>query len=152
MLVAIGTRDRTGTTATMSHLLVNDEDPVPLNGHIDSTGSLQIEHDSDSLGDYDQELWCAHSTASSITVEIHDFVDGSTTWTVSAEHGRTAWTRESGYVWFTFTEEPTSPIEVEVRASNGADEKPRTIKIKPQPQQPTLLARASELVLGSVPS
>jgi hypothetical protein len=55
-------------------------------------------------------------------------------------------------VWFTFTEEPTSPIEVEVRASDGIDEKPRTIFVKPQPQQPNLLALASELVLGSAHS
>ena len=134
------------------YLLVNNENPVSLDGYIDSTASLQLEHGSDSLDDYDQELWCAHATATSITVEIHDFVDGSTTWTVSAEHDQTAWTRESGYVWFTFTEEPSSPIEVDVRASDGINSKPRTILLKPQPQPQNLLLQPSELVLGSAQS
>lgn len=124
----------------MSYLLVSNEDPVDLEGYIDGAGSLQIKHDSDNLVDYDQEMWCQHDTHSSITVKIFDFVVGSTTWVVSAEHDRTAWTRESDHVWFEFTEEPSSPIDVEVTATAGTT-KQRTIKVKPQPDGQNLLVQ-----------
>lgn len=135
----------------MSYLLVNNEDPVELEGYIDGADNLQIKHANGNLVDYDQEIWCAHATETSIKVVIYDFVDDSITWTVSAEHDLTAWTRETDHVWFTFTEEPSSPIEVEITATNGSNSKPRSIFIKPQPQLPNLLLQP-ELVLGSVQS
>ena len=128
---------------TMSYLLVSNEDPVVLDGYLDSSSNLQLKHDSDELDDYDQEIWCSHDTATAITVEIHDFVVGATTWTVSAEHDRSSWTRESDHVWFTFTEEPSWPLEVQVSATDGAGNKQRTIYIKPQPQPPNLLQQSS---------
>ncbi|HLT39814.1 MAG TPA: hypothetical protein VK034_26210 [Enhygromyxa sp.] len=124
----------------MSHLLVSNEDPVDLDGYIDGSNALQIKHDSDNLVDYDQEIWCEHDSSSSITVRIHDFVVGATTWQVSAEHNRTSWTRESDHVWFTFTQEPSSAHVVEVGASApGHSPKQRTLLVKPQPTQPSLL-------------
>jgi hypothetical protein len=118
----------------MSHLLVSNEDPVDLDGYIDSAGQLQIKHDNDNLVDYGQEIWCEHDTNTSITVKIHDFTVGSVTWQVSADHDRTSWTRESDHVWFTFTEEPSSPFQVEITATDGAGSKKRTILTKPEPQ------------------
>lgn len=127
----------------MSYLLVSNEDPVALDGYLDGSNNLQFEHDNDELDDYGQEIWCSHDTASSITVEIHDFVVGATTWTVSAEHDRTAWSRASDHVWFTFTEEPSSPIEVQILATDGTSSKQRTIYVKPQPQPPSMLLQSS---------
>lgn len=120
----------------MSYLLVSNEDPVDLEGYIDQYGDLQIKHGSDNLVDYDQEIWCEHNTHSSITVRIYDFLVGSTTWQISAEHDRTEWTRETDHVWFTFTEEPGSPWEVEIVATDGAQAKPRVILTKPKPHLP----------------
>lgn len=127
----------------MSYLLVSNEDPVDLDGYIDSTSNLQLKHDSDNLVDYDQEMWCSHATATSITVRIYDFVHSSITWTVRAEHNSTEWTRESDHVWFTFTEEPSSPIELELSATDGQSSKPQTVLIKPQPQPQGLLLQPS---------
>lgn len=127
----------------MSYLLVSNEDPVDLDGYIDGSGQLQIKHDNDNLVDYDQEIWCEHDTNTSITVRIYDFLVGTTTWQVSAEHGRTSWTRESDHVWFTFTEEPSSPHQVEITATDGSATKQRTILNKPQPHPPISLLHPS---------
>jgi hypothetical protein len=124
---------------TMSYLLVSNEDPVRLDGYIDGAGNLQIKHDTDNLVDYDQEIWCDHDSHTSIVVKIYDFVDSSTTWVISAEHDTTAWTRESDHVWFEFDEEPSLPFDVEITATAGTATKPRTIKVKPQPDPPALL-------------
>ena len=124
----------------MSYLLVSNENPVDLDGYIDNSSNLQIKHDSDNLVDHDQEIWCSHDTNYSITVKIYDFVHSNISWTVYAEHDSTSWRRASDHVWFTFTEEPSLPFDVEVQATaSGQSNKYRTIKIKPQPQQPPLL-------------
>jgi hypothetical protein len=131
----------------MSYLLVSNEDPVDLDGYIDGAGNLQIKHDSDNLVNYDQEIWCSHDTETAITVRIYDFSHGGSTWVVNAEHERTSWTRSGNHVYFEFTEEPSSPIEVLVTATAGTS-KQRTIKINPQPQPSNLLlAFESELTL-----
>ena len=120
----------------MSYLLVTNEDPVNLEGHIDSAGSLQIKHETGNLIDYDQEVWCEHDTNTSITVKIYDFVVGSTTWVISAEHNSTSWSRGSDHVYFTFNSEPSAPYQVDISAIDGSTSKPRSIFIKPQPQPP----------------
>jgi hypothetical protein len=135
MVMAIETPRSREKETIMSYLVVSNEDPVRLDGYIDSAGALQISHDTDNLVNYDQEIWCSHDTNTSITIKIYDFVVGETTWVMSARHDETSWSRASDHVYATFDEEPSTPYEVDITATAGTA-KQRVIKIKPQPQLP----------------
>jgi hypothetical protein len=116
---------------TGDYLLVQNEDPVELDGYIDATGSLQVAHDTDSLADYDQTLHAEHDTHTTITIRIYDFSTGGTTWQIDASHGGPTgpvdWSRGTNYAYYTFGT-TNGELEVDIEAT-AQGEIPKTQKI-----------------------
>lgn len=123
-----------------THLTVSEEDPVNLDGSIDSAGALQILHGSDSLVDYMQTLLAVHEDLEDpsevIRIKLRDFSYGGATWQLTATHvgggGTVNWSRAGDHCYHDFGE-MTSLLDVDVTAtSNGSppQTKTRTIKLK----------------------
>ncbi|MFV8750845.1 hypothetical protein ACNOYE_09880 [Nannocystaceae bacterium ST9] len=122
----------------MSILIVDNQDPVELEGYLDGSGGLQFEHGSDPLPDYEQTIE-ARDDDGLIRVKLLDFSGGGSSWTLSASHddgGTVTWTRSGTYAYCDFRENKSTPLEVSVVATNGAtppQQKSRVIKVKPRP-------------------
>lgn len=118
-----------------SPLIVTAEDPVRLDGLIDSSNQLQLQHDTDTLDDYGQSLEAEHEDLSSpnntIRVELRDFSHGGANWEVTASHvdgGNTiTWSRASTNAYRDFAA-MTNALEVDVVATSDAT--PSTTKIR----------------------
>jgi hypothetical protein len=122
----------------MAILIVRNEDPVDLEGYLDGAGSMQFEHGSDQLPDFEQTVEANHSTNSSIRIKLLDFTGDGSTWTVTASHdnGNVQWTRSGTHAYCDFPD-PLDTLAVSVSATNGANPpqtKTRTIFVKPKPQ------------------
>jgi hypothetical protein len=121
-------------------LLVSQEDPVDLDGSIDSSNNLQIKHDSDSLADYGQTLHAEHENLPSgtIRIKLFDFSHGGYTWAMNASHddgGTVNWTRSSDHAYCDFGA-MTEELEVHTGATSNASPpvtKSRTIWVKTKP-------------------
>lgn len=121
----------------MSILIVDNQDPVELEGYLDGSGGMQFEHGSDLLPDYEQTIE-ARDDDGLIRVKLLDFSGGGSSWTVNASHdgGNVNWTRSGTYAYCDFRNNETAPLTVSVVASNGASPpatKTRTIYVKPRP-------------------
>ena len=112
----------------MKYLDIQDENPVVLRGYLDAAGAFQLTHEHGTLAEPSQSLQAAHATATSITIELHDF-DG---WQLSAGHEQ-SWPRGTDYAYYAFTA-MSEPLEVTVTASNGAQAQTRNIYIKTKPK------------------
>jgi hypothetical protein len=120
----------------MTILVVQNEHPVDLEGFLDGAGAMQFEHDDDALPDYEQTIEAQHSTSGTIRVKLMDFSGGGSSWTVTASHedgGTISWSRAGTYAYCDFTEEESTPLTVNVVASNGSTQKSRQIFLKPKP-------------------
>ena len=122
-------------------LVVNGEDPLSLDGSIDSSSNLQMKHGSDSLASYDQTLHAKHSDLRSpsgtIVIKLVDFSHGGATWQVNASHnsGGVTWSRSTDHAYCEFGP-MTDALEVSVSATNNASPpvtKTRTIWVKTLP-------------------
>jgi hypothetical protein len=120
-----------------SSLVVTGEDPVALDGSIDSSNALQMKHGQDSLVDYNQTLHAKHadlrSSSETIQIKLVDFQHGGASWQVTASHddGGTpvVWTRTSGHAYSDFGA-MTDLLEVDVTAtSNAAPPQTKTRKM-----------------------
>lgn len=126
-----------------SPLVIVGYDPVNLDGHLDSTNTLQVKHGSNSLADHSQSLEAQHedlrSSSETIRVKLADFASGNNNWQINASHvvgGTTVnWTRDSTVAYCDFGA-MTDALQVEVVAtSNGSPPatKTRTIWVKTKP-------------------
>lgn len=124
----------------MATLIVQNEDPVDLEGYLDQAGAMQFEHGTDQLPDYDQTLEAKHNTNTSVRIKLVDFSGDGSQWTINASHqdsGTVNWTRSGTYAYCDFPDPLSSALSVSVTATNGASPpqtKTRTIFVKPQPQ------------------
>jgi hypothetical protein len=129
-------------------LIVIGEDPLSLDGSIDSSNNLQIKHGSDSLANYAQTLHAKHddlrSPSGTIVIKLVDFSHGGHTWQMNAEHnGNVDWSRSTDHAYYEFGP-MTDALEVSVSATSNASPpvtKTRTIWVKTlptdgQPDQP----------------
>jgi hypothetical protein len=109
-------------TMTEEYLLVENEDPVRLDGYFDAAGALQIRHGSDYLVNYSDSILMEHDTHTTIQVRIYDFRAGGSTYQVNAKHGGTAspinWSRGTNYAYYTFTN-PIPELEIDISAQSG---------------------------------
>jgi hypothetical protein len=111
----------------MPALVVIGEDPVNLDGSIDSSSNLQIKHGSDSLAGYDQTLHAKHknlrSPGGTIRIKLVDFSHGGATWQMNASHtsgGSTVyWSRDSGHAYYDFGS-MSSDLQVNTSATSNA--------------------------------
>lgn len=121
----------------MGILIVQNEDPVDLEGFLDGVGSMQFEHDDDPLPDFEQTVEAQHTTSSVIRVKLIDFSGDGSAWTVNASHydgGTVQWSRAGTYAYCDFREEETTPLTVSVVATNTSNQqKTRIIYVKPKP-------------------
>lgn len=124
-------------------LVVTAEDPVRLDGLLDTSNQLQLQHDTDGLDDHGQSLNAEHESLSSssntIRIELRDFSHGGANWQVTASHlagGNTiSWSRSSTCAYQDFTA-MTDALEIDVVATNSATPsatKIRKIWIKTKP-------------------
>lgn len=124
-------------------LVVTGNDPVPLDGHLDSSSALQVKHSTNSLASYDQSLDAQHddllTPSETIRVELRDFTNGGTNWQLTASHvanGNTVnWTRGSNLSYRDFGA-MTDFLQVDVVATSNASPpatKTRTVYIKTRP-------------------
>jgi hypothetical protein len=122
-------------------LLVIGEDPLSLDGFIDSSNDLQVKHGSDSLADYDQTLHAKHvdlrSPSGTIRIKLVDFSHGGATWQMNASHdsGSVNWTRSTDHAYYDFGP-MTDALEVSVSATSNAQPpqtKNLTIWVKTMP-------------------
>jgi hypothetical protein len=129
-------------------LFVSGEDPVDLDGTLDTSSSLQLLHGNDSLADYDQAIHAEHddllSPSGVIRIKLHDFASGGDNWEVTAEHSTggspITWSRGSDHAYYDFGP-MTSEQEVDVTATSNADPpvakfRPFRIKTSPTDAQP----------------
>ena len=125
----------------MASLLVIGEDPLSLDGSIDSSNDLQMKHGSDSLANYSQTLHAKHddlrSPSGLIRIKLVDFSHGGASWQMNASHdsGSVNWTRSSDHAYCDFGP-MTDALEVAVSATSNAQppvNKTRTIWIKSMP-------------------
>jgi hypothetical protein len=115
----------------MPILEVQNENPVVLQGYLDATGALQLEHEDGALVDHSQTLHAIHDTATTITIELHDF----DSWQLDAVHGTgTTWARALNHAYCTFAEVMTDPITVTVAATSGTQTRSRNIYVKTKPK------------------
>ncbi len=125
-----------------SPLIVIGEDPVALDGSIDSSNNLQIKHGSDSLADYGQQLQAKHldlrNPSEQIRVKLVDFSHGGNTWQMNASHyagGTVNWTRSTDHAYCDFAA-MADYLEVEASSTSNASPpvtKTRTYWIKTTP-------------------
>ena len=126
-----------------SPLVITGQDPVHLDGHLDSTNALQVKYSTSSLADYDQHLEAKHAdlrvSSETIRVELADFTSGADNWQITASHlvngSAVSWTRNSTHAYCEFGE-MTDSLEVAVVATSNASPpatKTRTIWIKTKP-------------------
>jgi len=124
-------------------LIVTGEATVALDGSIDSSNDLQVEHDQDSLDDYLQSLHAKHeileSPSRTIRVKIVDFSSGGDNWTTSVTHleegTSITWSRDTDYAYDDFAA-MTDALEVDVTVTSDASppqSKTRKIWIKTMP-------------------
>jgi hypothetical protein len=124
----------------MTILIVQNQDPVNLEGFLDGTGGMQFEHGTDPLPNYEQTVEAQHDTSSVIRVKLLDFSAAGSSWTINASHvdgGTVQWSRAGTYAYFDFREEETAPLTVSVVATNTASppqQKTRTLFVKPKPK------------------
>ena len=126
-----------------SPLVVVGEDPVALDGSIDSSNNMQMKHGSDSLADYGQTIHAKHvdlrSSSETIRVKLVDFSHGGASWQISASHvsgGNTvSWSRSTDHAYQDLGA-MTDALEVDVTATSNASPpqtKTRRIWIKTMP-------------------
>lgn len=124
-----------------SPLLVNEEDPVSLDGSVDAANQLQMKHGTDSLSDYDQRLEAMHTDLNLPTgivrIKLIDFSHGGYVWQMTATHnsGAVNWSRGSGHAYCDFGP-MTSELDVDIKATSNATPpatKQRVAKIKTKP-------------------
>ncbi|KIG12553.1 hypothetical protein DB30_01263 [Enhygromyxa salina] len=124
-------------------LFVTGEDPLNLDGTLDTSPALQLLHGSDSLASYDQALHAEHEDLDDpsgvIRVKLKDFASGGDNWEITAAHtnaaGTITWTRGTDHAYYDFGP-MTSEQEVDVTATSDASPpatKQRTIRIKASP-------------------
>jgi hypothetical protein len=121
----------------MTILIVQNEHPVDLEGFLDGAGAMQFEHANDVLADYEQTVEAQHNTSSTIRVKLLDFTGGGSSWTVNASHedgGTVSWSRAGTYAYCDFEDEESTPLTVNVVATNGSTQKTRILYLKPKPQ------------------
>jgi hypothetical protein len=125
----------------MANLLVIGEDPLSLDGSIDTSNDLQLKHGSDSLANYNQTLHAKHddlrSPSGTIRIKLVDFSHGGATWQMNASHnsGSVNWTRSSDHAYYDFGP-MTDALEVSVTATSNAsppENKIRAVWIKTMP-------------------
>ena len=126
-----------------SPLVITGQDPVNLDGHLDSASALQVKHSTNSLADYDQHLEAEHidlrTSSETIRVKICDFTSGGNNWQITASHlvggNAVSWTRDTNLAYCDLGA-MTDSIEVAVVATSSASPpatKTRTIWIKTKP-------------------
>jgi hypothetical protein len=122
-------------------LIVIGEDPLSLNGSIDSSSNLQMKHGSTSLASHDQTLHAKHSDlrtlGGTMVIKLVDFSHGGATWQVNASHnsGGVNWSRSTDHAYCEFGP-MTDELEVLVSATSNASppvNKTRTIWVKTLP-------------------
>jgi len=124
-------------------LVVTGNDPVHLDGHLDSSSALQVKHSTNSLASYDQSLDAQHddlrSLGETIRVELGDFTSGGNNWQINANHvaggNSVYWTRDTNLAYYDFAA-MTDFLEVTVNATSNASPpatKTRTVYIKTRP-------------------
>jgi hypothetical protein len=122
-------------------LLVQEEDPVELDGSIDATGNLQMAHGTDSLADYEQTLHAEHEDlndpSNTIRIKLNDFSYGGDNWEITATHGfgPVNWSRGTDHAYYDFGP-MSSELDVTITATSDAEppaNKQRIIKIKTKP-------------------
>lgn len=127
-------------------LIVSGEDPLILEGILDSSSALQLKHDNDSLADHDQTLHADHEDLEEetgvIQIRLSNFTVGATTWVLTASHlemGSTVqWSRDGTYAYYDFGP-MTSELEIDITATSDGSPpqtKQRTILIKTLPTDP----------------
>jgi len=126
----------------MSELIVTNEDPLNLDGTLDTNDRLQIVHSTGNLADYDQTVLAEHddyqTTGGLVRVKLLDFSDSGNNWTLSAEHGGNSWSRGSDHAYFDFPHSSTA-TEVDVTATSDhspAQSRERKIWVKTEPTDP----------------
>jgi hypothetical protein len=108
-------------------LYVSEEDPVNLNGAIESGAGLQIRYRDECLADYDQKLYAEHEdleeSTGVIRIKIFDFAHGGDDWEISVSHdpggGTVTWTRDGDHAYYDFGA-MTSEQQVHVTATSDA--------------------------------
>jgi hypothetical protein len=126
-----------------SPLIVTGNDPVHLDGHLDSSNALQVKHSTNSLANYDQALDAQNddlrSPSETIRVELGDFANGGANWQLTASHvvnqNTVNWTRNATLAYCDFGA-MTDFLEVTVVATSNASPpatKTRTVYIKTRP-------------------
>lgn len=111
-------------------LVISDESPIHLDGGLDGTGNLQIYYGTSSLASYGDALHAYHEDEP-VRIEIHDFTESSTTWTMNAT-GTSNWSRSSTYCYFDF-DYTDGEVSIDVEATAGAQTKTKTVTIKVRP-------------------
>jgi hypothetical protein len=135
-------RTRSKEVFPMAALLVIGEDPLSLDGSIDSSNDLQLKHGSDSLADYSQTLHAKHADLRSppngtIRIKLMDFTHGGFTWQMNASHnsGSVSWTRSTDHAYCDFGA-MSSELQVDTSATSNDSPpvtKTRTVWIKTMP-------------------
>ncbi len=118
-------------------LIVTDEDPVNLDGALDSANELQIKHDTGDLKDYGQSLEAEHedlhNQGATIRVKIADFSSGGDDWEISATHDAsgttTTWSRGNDHAYCDFSEMTDALVVDVVARSNGSSSVTKTRRI-----------------------
>lgn len=124
-------------------LSVIGEDPVELDGTLDTATQLQLLHGTVSLADHNQTLHAEHDDLASPTgivrITLTDFSGGGHNWQITAAHdpgtGSITWARGADHAYYDFGP-LTSEQEVEVTATSDASPpatKGRTVRIKTSP-------------------
>lgn len=126
----------------MPELTVEHEDPIDLDGTLDSAGALQMEHSTGNLVDHEQTLTAAHSDYNDpgglVRVKLKDFSASSQSWELTASHGANTWTRNGDHAYFDFPHS-ASLVEVDVLATSDAtpaQTRARKIWVKTKPMDP----------------
>lgn len=117
-------------------LIVVDEDPVLLDGFIDSANALQLTHVRGDLDDHNDTLDAEHADlntpSGSIEIRLADFTHGGSSWQLTASHingTSVSWSRSTDHAHHSFGV-LTDLLEVDVVAtSNASPPQTKTCKI-----------------------
>lgn len=123
----------------MGGLQVQDQDPINIEGRLNSASYLELYCLGNCLSDYEFTLDIRHEEYNSpgglVRVAIHDFQAEGDLWTVYANHLGYSWSRDTSHSYFDFSHSAAMQ-EIDVSAISGQQTRSRKIWVRTRPTNP----------------